>query len=129
VLSAGGDAEVHIHSIPDGEKRVLTGHTSGIKDIEICPDHQLVASAGIDGVVRVWRLDGTLLHTLRGHRSQVKGVVLTQTHVVSGAEDHELRVWPLAQPSPAPRGRELREWLRQQTNVEVGDEADPAPPE
>jgi WD40 repeat protein len=116
VVSCGGDNEVHVTSIPDGALRVLDGNEAGIKDIDVSPDG-LVTSAGIDGVVRVWKLDGTLVHTFRGHSAAVKGIAFAGRHIVSGSEDHQVRLWSLDPPPPPPRGSQLRGWLDAQTNI------------
>jgi serine/threonine protein kinase/WD40 repeat protein len=118
VVSCGGDNEVHVTSIPDGALVVLDGNQAGIKDIDVSHDG-LVASAGIDGVVRVWKLDGTLVHTFRGHGAAVKGVTFAGRLVVSGAEDHQVRLWSLDPPPPPPRGTQLRHWLDAQTNIAI----------
>ena len=67
-------------AIPDGAYRPLKGNDAGIKDIDVKGD--LVTSAGIDGVVRVWKVDGTLVHTFKGHGSAVKGVSFATDFVV-----------------------------------------------
>jgi serine/threonine protein kinase/WD40 repeat protein len=118
-VTAGGDSDVHVYSLPDGAYRALTGNTAGVKDIDVQGD--LVASAGIDGVVRVWNVDGTLVHELHGHRSAVKGIAFAGNHLVTGAEDKMVRVWPLDTPPPPPTGPALRDWLDEHTNVEIGD--------
>jgi len=117
VVSCGGDNEVHMTSLPDGGLRVLAGNEAGVKDIDVSRDG-LVAAAGIDGVVRVWSLDGALRHEFRGHAAAVKGVAFAGRHVVSGAEDQMVRVWSLDPPPAPPRGAALRGWLGAQTNLE-----------
>ena len=116
VITAGGNDEVHVHSLPDGAFHALKGNEAGIKDIDMNAEG-LVVSAGIDRSVRVWKLDGTLLHTWRGHAAAVKGVAIVGRHVVTGAEDHMVRVWNLDDPPPAPRGPALRAWLEEHTNL------------
>jgi len=118
VVSCGGDNEVHMTSLPDGGLRVRAGNEAGVKDIDVSRDG-LVAAAGIDGVVRVWSLDGALRHEFRGHAAAVKGVAFAGRHVVSGAEDQMVRVWSLDPPPAPPRGAALRGWLGAQTNLEI----------
>ncbi len=116
VVTAGGNDEVHVHSLPDGAFHALKGNEAGIKDIDMSAEG-LIASAGIDGTVRVWKLDGTLLHTWRGHAAAVKGCAFVGAHVVSGAEDHRVRIWDLETPASAPQGPALRGWLEERTNL------------
>ena len=47
----------------------LEGHTSEVRSVAVSPDGSTIASGSDDRTVRVWSLaDGSLLHTLYGHR-------------------------------------------------------------
>lgn len=64
--------------------RLPEGHPSGAD----------IASASNDGVLRLWRLNGTLVAELRGHESFVYSLaVLPSGEIVSSAEDRTIRVW------------------------------------
>ncbi|MEM7153001.1 MAG: P-loop NTPase fold protein, partial [Myxococcota bacterium] len=54
-----------------------------------------LASAGSDGTVRLWRAsDGTLLHTLEGHRGPVGGAcAVGDDRLASAGHDGTVRVW------------------------------------
>jgi NB-ARC domain/Domain of unknown function (DUF4062)/WD domain, G-beta repeat len=57
--------------------RVLTGHTSWVAALVVAPDGSWLASAGGDGVVRIWDpARGTARHTLTGHTSGVGALVV-----------------------------------------------------
>jgi serine/threonine protein kinase/WD40 repeat protein len=120
-ISAGGDNRVVVHAIPDGgEERELEGNDAGVKDIAMSEDGTLVASAGIDGVVRVWSIDGKLRNELHGHIFAVKNVAFTNDgRLVSGSEDNQARVWNLDEPATPPSGIALRAWLTAHSNVGV----------
>lgn len=62
----------------------LAGHPSGAD----------FASAGNDGVIRLWKLDGTQLAELRGHDSFIYSLAcLPSAELVSSGEDRTLRIW------------------------------------
>lgn len=64
--------------------RLPEGHPSGAD----------IASASNDGVLRLWRLNGTLVAELRGHESFVYSLAtLPSGEIVSSAEDRTVRVW------------------------------------
>jgi eukaryotic-like serine/threonine-protein kinase len=120
VVSGGGDALVRVHAIPDGPTVELAGNRSGIKGLALSPDGSHVASGGIDGTVRVWTVSGEPVRTLHGHGAAVKAVAfVSDTVLVSGAEDDRARIWRLAPAEPPPAGPALRAWLARQTNVEI----------
>ena len=102
-------------------RRVLVGvgFNGGLRLIDV-NDDGLVVSAGIDKTVHLWKIDGTPLHTWRGHTAGVKGISFVGRHVVSGSEDYTVRVWRLDDPPPPPRGTALKAWLDDQTNLTVG---------
>lgn len=119
VITAGGSKDVHVHTLPDGVFHALEGNEAGVKDIDV-NDDGLVVAAGIDKTIHLWKLDGTLLHAWRGHTAGVKGIGFVGRYVVSGSEDYTVRVWPLDDPPPPPRGTALKAWLDAQTNLTVG---------
>jgi serine/threonine protein kinase len=117
VISAGGDPRVVV-TAPTGTSIELAGNMSGIKDLALSPDGTLVASAGIDGTARVWPVAGGEPRAFRGHHASVKAVAFTADGLlITTSDDDRVRVWPLAKPSPAPRGTGLAAWIQQHTNV------------
>lgn len=64
-------------------------------------DNDKIASAGEDGIVRLWeRLEGKLLATLQGHTKEVECLAYQDTGriLASGSADRTIRVW---RPVPA----------------------------
>ena len=53
---------------------------------------------GQEGEVRLYHVDGTLVHTFTGHTNTVYAVAVTPDgqHIISGAGDHTVKVWSVA---------------------------------
>ena len=52
------------------------------------------ASAGNDGIIRLWRLDGQQMSELNGHESYIYSLVsLPSGELVSSGEDRTVRIW------------------------------------
>lgn len=74
-------------------------------DLATSGDGRWIASAHLDGEVRVWRADsGALQAVVRGHRSRASAVVFSpdSTQLASGGWDGQIRVWDLASLEAAP---------------------------
>ena len=58
-----------------GAERILRGHTEYVKRLAFAPDSALLATAGIDGRIRLWDTEtGTEMRTLAGHWQSVDDV-------------------------------------------------------
>ena len=68
VVSAGGN--VTIWGKNDKLMSIFK-HPSQVTNISFSPDRQMLVSASADKMVRLWKVDGTLLKTLKGHNSAV----------------------------------------------------------
>jgi WD40 repeat protein/DNA-binding SARP family transcriptional activator len=71
----------------------FTGHADGINDLDVHQD--LVASAGDDGTVRLWRTDGTAVATLDGHPDRVEAARFSPdgTKIASVTRNHTITIW------------------------------------
>ncbi|MBW4506095.1 MAG: caspase family protein [Scytonematopsis contorta HA4267-MV1] len=56
------------------ERNRLEGHEGAVTYIDISPDRKIIASASDDKTVKLWQRDGKLIHTLTGHKNDVKSV-------------------------------------------------------
>jgi WD40 repeat protein len=101
-----------------GRTRVSTierGSTTGYRHsaYTLTPDGQHVLSGGLNGVLTLYRLDGTPRATLVGHTGEVLAVAIAGDGrwALSGAVDHTLALWSLAD-LPAASQTTLRPTLR-----------------
>jgi WD40 repeat protein len=60
-------------------------------------ESKIVASAGLDGTVKLWSIDGHSVKTLSGHQGAVNDIALCQkTNLfVSGSSDKTAKLWQL----------------------------------
>lgn len=71
------------------------GHLGAIRALAVSRDEELLASAGEDGTVKLWRLkSGLLVRTIEDHVGPVNAVVLTERPdlVITGGEDGRISV-------------------------------------
>jgi len=60
------EGEVKLWEIVDGSNsKTLSGHTERVNQVDISTDSKMVASASHDSTIRVWSIQGQLLHLLR----------------------------------------------------------------
>ncbi|BAZ51580.1 WD-40 repeat protein [Nostoc sp. NIES-4103] len=80
----------------------LTGHTADIWSVDISPDSKLIVSAGMDGAIKLWQRDGTLLKTLQNESVAVWSVKFSPDGqmIVSGHNDGNVKLWRLDEDTP-----------------------------
>lgn len=87
------DNTIKIWNLETGEEvRTLTGHTRGIRSLQM-DDHKLL-SASLDGTVKFWNWrTGQCLRTLSSHSDGVISVHFQDEVIASGSIDHSIRVY------------------------------------
>jgi WD40 repeat protein len=81
---------------PGAEVFVQLGHRSSITSVSVTPSGQRVATASLDGLVKLWDpASGRELKTMEGHQGSVSGVALSPDgrSLASVGRDRTLRLW------------------------------------
>ncbi|MEW4530603.1 protein kinase [Maioricimonas sp. JC845] len=81
----------------------LGQHEGGTTCVRYSADGSLLASAGIDGIVRIWSMpDEKLRHVLKGHDSDVNRIEFSPdgSQLASASDDGTVRLWDVATGKP-----------------------------
>jgi len=68
-----------------------------ISQVSFSPNGQLIASASKDGTVKLWNLQGTLIHPMKGHYKEVLSVSFSPDSktIASASADKTVKLWNL----------------------------------
>jgi len=101
LISGGDDGTILVWNIETGESKTIQSKHGGVMDLTSYDD--VVASVGMDGVVRLWNSnDFELIDTLRGHEDLVWSIeVLENDRFVSVGQDGSVRWWSATPALPA----------------------------
>jgi hypothetical protein len=103
LLTAGGESllyrpgDVVAWNPADGARVAdLAGHPTAVWAVEISPDGKLAATAGYDGLVKLWDLPGRAAkHDLAKHKGWVRSLAFSPdgTRLASAGEDGTVVIW------------------------------------
>ena len=96
LASGGWEGDIHLWRVPDGTlNKTLSAHRDSVNGIVFLDDTHLV-SAGYDGRITVWDVEGKLLREVQTP-SPITHMVLDAENqlVVTGHKDGAVRVWRL----------------------------------
>jgi len=80
------------------EERSLLGHKGRITSVAVTADGKLLASASVDGTVKLWDASGLIRATLEVHAGPVNAVTFSADGktLASAGEDKMIRLWNVA---------------------------------
>jgi WD40 repeat protein len=76
--------------------RTLTGHADAILTAQFSPDGKTFASAGRDGLLKLWDVEsGHLLQTISGDQGEIHTLAFSQKDAIiaTGGGDHSVKLW------------------------------------
>ena len=84
-----------IYGMREREHNRLQKHTALVKSVSFNRNGSLIASAGADRNILIWRKDGGFVRTIRGHKNWVNSVAFSQDdkYIVSGSADKTVKLW------------------------------------
>mmetsp|Transcript_9398 Transcript_9398/g.34876 ORF Transcript_9398/g.34876 Transcript_9398/m.34876 type:complete len:506 (-) Transcript_9398:2017-3534(-) len=105
-----------IRNIGDGPSIMHTGHTNAVMSVDYSPAGHEFVTAGYDGLIRIFNVDDTnyisrdSYHTQRMRRVHTCRFSHDGLYILSGSDDHGIRVWKTDASAPLRtlRGEEQR---------------------
>ena len=100
-----GGLDVSMWAADGAGMRPPTGHQSAVYGLAFTGDGRSLATADIDGVIRLWDVaSGTARCTFHGHEGELRAAAIHPRGdlLVTGGQDRVIRLWSL--PSCAPAG-------------------------
>jgi WD40 repeat protein len=93
--------------VRDAQTQFETGislpHEHAVRAVDWSPDGQWLATAGSDGVIRIWSADsGRLIRQFEAHQGTIRSVTFSREgqFLLSGGEDRQARLWHAAWGQP-----------------------------
>ena len=100
-LAIGDNTTVKLWNVEDVTKSlaqprtILSGHQALVVAIAFSPDGQTIATAGDDRTIKLWSIDGKLLHSFIAHKERIWKLAFTpdaQT-LASSSTDRTVKLW------------------------------------
>ncbi|MEB3278071.1 MAG: caspase family protein [Lyngbya sp.] len=77
------------------ERKILRGHNGWVISTAVSRDGKYIATGSEDSTVRLWSIEGELIHTFKGHQNWVNSVAFSPDgkYIVSGSADQTVKLW------------------------------------
>jgi ribosome assembly protein SQT1 len=72
IASGSGDDSAKLWNLDDQSSKPLTGHTDSVCEIQFSPDGSTLATCGLDAFLKLWDVEGNLIHTLEGPSESIE---------------------------------------------------------
>ena len=95
-IAAGGDMKVvSLCDLETGKVTSIGKQNHGISQVRFTPDQQQVCSAGFDGCVRFWSLDGKSMNVVEVIAAPICGLAWSSDGEImaTGHQDNSIRLW------------------------------------
>ncbi len=99
LATSAADATIAVSEVATGQElHKLQEHTGNVEWLSFHPNGQRLASASVDGTVKIWELStkqGRVLFTLKGHRRHARWVAYSPdgVHLATVGDDGIVRIW------------------------------------
>ena len=119
---------VKLWTLDDALERISPFAVSWVLASRRCPTACTLRSASRTATVRLYHVDGTLVHTFKAHADTVRALAVTPDgqHIISGSKDKLVKVWSVATKSLVSDLRRARNRRRSRGG---GDARRPAHPQ
>lgn len=77
------------------EHNRLNGHTTAVLAVDFSRDGQQIATASVDGSVKLWKPNGSLIKTFKAHQTVIRAVKFSPNGelLASAGDDHTIKLW------------------------------------
>jgi len=90
---------VHKGQLGNGVITTLNSHTDKVRKVVVSPNgkgtEQIIATASYDNTVKLWKPDGTLIETLKGHAKKVNSLAFSPDGdiIATVSDDKTVKLW------------------------------------
>jgi len=101
LYAASSDKNIRLFKSSGGLERQFTGHTAAVRDLTLLSDGKTLASAGDEGVIRLWGPKAQTLQQLIAHTGPIVRLTTLGERLLSAGSDGLVKAWNLSATAPA----------------------------